>query len=84
MQLETLNSTVLGKIVADKADWIAARKLRQPLAGFQADLEPSDRDFVAVITSYSIHYTKLYECLWSSSSRSSAAAALPWWRNNFV
>jgi Indole-3-glycerol phosphate synthase len=43
---QALASTVLGKIVADKALWIAARKAAQPLETFQTSLTPSDRDFV--------------------------------------
>ncbi|WP_200550834.1 bifunctional indole-3-glycerol-phosphate synthase TrpC/phosphoribosylanthranilate isomerase TrpF [Kosakonia sp. LAM2021] len=37
--------TVLAKIVADKAVWVAARKEQQPLASFQNDVEPSTRRF---------------------------------------
>ena len=43
---QALASTVLGKIVADKASWIAARKAAQPLETFQNTLVPSDRSFV--------------------------------------
>ena len=35
--------TVLAKIVADKAIWVAARKEQQPLASFQNDVVPSTR-----------------------------------------
>nr|WP_086939585.1 bifunctional indole-3-glycerol-phosphate synthase TrpC/phosphoribosylanthranilate isomerase TrpF [Thaumasiovibrio occultus] len=37
--------TVLAKIVADKRDWVAARKESQPLESFIGALTPSDRDF---------------------------------------
>jgi len=37
--------TVLAKIVADKAVWVAARKEQQPLASFQNDVVPSMRSF---------------------------------------
>ncbi|WP_039056072.1 bifunctional indole-3-glycerol-phosphate synthase TrpC/phosphoribosylanthranilate isomerase TrpF [Enterobacter sp. Bisph1] len=37
--------TVLAKIVADKAVWVAARKEQQPLASFQNAIEPSTRRF---------------------------------------
>ncbi len=67
MQRETLSSTVLGKIVADKADWIAARKRHQPLAGFQAELEPSDRDFVAALRQQ--HPAFILECKKASPSK---------------
>lgn len=43
---QALASTVLGKIVADKESWIAARKAAQPLDTFQNTLVPSDRSFV--------------------------------------
>ncbi|WP_437891028.1 bifunctional indole-3-glycerol-phosphate synthase TrpC/phosphoribosylanthranilate isomerase TrpF [Phytobacter sp. V91] len=37
--------TVLAKIVADKAIWVAARKEQQPLASFQNEIVPSTRRF---------------------------------------
>lgn len=37
--------TVLAKIVADKAIWVAARKEQQPLASFLNDVVPSTRSF---------------------------------------
>jgi len=37
--------TVLNKIVADKAIWVAARKEQQPLASFQNEIKPSERNF---------------------------------------
>ncbi|MFK3662849.1 bifunctional indole-3-glycerol-phosphate synthase TrpC/phosphoribosylanthranilate isomerase TrpF [Scandinavium sp. NPDC088450] len=37
--------TVLAKIVADKRLWVEARKVQQPLASFQNDVEPSKRHF---------------------------------------
>lgn len=37
--------TVLAKIVADKAIWVAARKEQQPLASFQNDVVPTQRRF---------------------------------------
>ncbi|MCU6668943.1 bifunctional indole-3-glycerol-phosphate synthase TrpC/phosphoribosylanthranilate isomerase TrpF [Enterobacteriaceae bacterium H4N4] len=37
--------TVLAKIVADKAIWVAARKEQQPLASFQNEVVPSSRRF---------------------------------------
>ncbi|SFT70099.1 indole-3-glycerol phosphate synthase [Kosakonia arachidis] len=37
--------TVLAKIVADKALWVAARKKQQPLDSFQNDVVPSTRSF---------------------------------------
>ncbi|MBJ3815562.1 bifunctional indole-3-glycerol-phosphate synthase TrpC/phosphoribosylanthranilate isomerase TrpF [Shimwellia pseudoproteus] len=40
-----MQETVLTKIVADKAIWVAQRKAQQPLASFQNDIVPSDRSF---------------------------------------
>lgn len=37
--------TVLAKIVADKAQWVAARKAQQPLVSFQNRVVPSTRSF---------------------------------------
>lgn len=41
--------TVLAKIVADKTIWVEARKQQQPLASFQNDIVPSQRDFYAAL-----------------------------------
>lgn len=41
--------TVLAKIVADKAVWVAARKEQQPLASFQNDVVPSTRSFYGAL-----------------------------------
>lgn len=37
--------TVLAKIVADKAIWVQARKQQQPLASFQNEIVPTQRNF---------------------------------------
>ena len=37
--------TVLAKIVADKAIWVEARKQQQPLASFQNEVVPTQRNF---------------------------------------
>ena len=37
--------TVLAKIVADKAIWVEDRKQQQPLASFQNDVVPTQRNF---------------------------------------
>lgn len=37
--------TVLAKIVADKAIWVAARKQQQPLVSFQREIVPASRSF---------------------------------------
>ena len=46
---ESINQTVLGKIVADKLVWVEKRKQQQPLESFAQDLKPSDRDFTAAL-----------------------------------
>lgn len=38
--------TVLAKIVADKAIWVEARKQQQPLASFQNEVVPTQRNFM--------------------------------------
>lgn len=45
-----MQETVLTKIVADKAPWIAARKTQQPLESFQHRLTPSTRDFYQALS----------------------------------
>ncbi|OOR99356.1 bifunctional indole-3-glycerol phosphate synthase/phosphoribosylanthranilate isomerase [Haemophilus paracuniculus] len=37
--------TILQKIVQDKARWVENQQAKQPLASFQAQIQPSDRDF---------------------------------------
>lgn len=37
--------TVLAQIVADKRIWVGARKVQQPLASFQNEIQPSTRHF---------------------------------------
>ena len=46
---ESINQTVLGKIVADKLVWVETRKQQQPQESFAQDLKPSDRDFTAAL-----------------------------------
>ena len=45
LNMASISQTILGKIVAAKQEWVAARKESQPLASFQDALTPSDRDF---------------------------------------
>lgn len=40
-----MQGTILDKIVQDKAQWIEARKAQQPLATFQAAVQPAGRNF---------------------------------------
>lgn len=46
---QALEATVLGKIVADKVNWIAERKAKQPLETFQSQIHASDRSFVQAL-----------------------------------
>lgn len=46
---QALEATVLGKIVADKVNWIAERKAKQPLETFQSQVHPTDRSFVQAL-----------------------------------
>lgn len=43
-------ATVLKKIIADKAIWLTARQVAQPLSSFKDSLQPSDRDFYRALT----------------------------------
>jgi len=42
---QSLQDTILGKIVDDKALWIEARKAQQPLISFKDEITNSDRNF---------------------------------------
>lgn len=67
INFESINQTVLGKIVADKQLWIAARKESQPLASFQSGLTPSDRDFEAALSQGKTAF--ILECKKASPSK---------------
>ena len=67
LNLESINQTVLGKIVADKQLWVEARKASQPLAGFIDQLTPSDRDFTAALSGESTVF--ILECKKASPSK---------------
>ncbi|MDP5253547.1 MULTISPECIES: bifunctional indole-3-glycerol-phosphate synthase TrpC/phosphoribosylanthranilate isomerase TrpF [unclassified Vibrio] len=47
---ESQMAQVLVKIVNDKKQWVAARKVSQPLSEFQSQVQPSDRDFYQALT----------------------------------
>ncbi|MGK9171915.1 bifunctional indole-3-glycerol-phosphate synthase TrpC/phosphoribosylanthranilate isomerase TrpF [Yokenella regensburgei] len=59
--------TVLAKIVADKAIWVAARKEQQPLASFQNDVVPSTRRFYDALQG--THTAFILECKKASPSK---------------
>lgn len=63
----SMNETVLGRIVADKQAWVAARQAVQPLASFQDALQPSDRDFHAALRQS--HKVFILECKKASPSK---------------
>ncbi len=60
-------STVLDKIVADKRDWIAAKKQALPLEQFRAGLTPSDRSFISALKAR--HPAFILECKKASPSK---------------
>ncbi|MFA0086416.1 bifunctional indole-3-glycerol-phosphate synthase TrpC/phosphoribosylanthranilate isomerase TrpF [Vibrio sp. E150_011] len=59
--------TVLAKIVEDKRVWVEARKQSQPLASFQAQLEPSDRHFYDALSTGKTVF--ILECKKASPSK---------------
>ncbi|MGY4024380.1 bifunctional indole-3-glycerol-phosphate synthase TrpC/phosphoribosylanthranilate isomerase TrpF [Aeromonas rivuli] len=63
----SLSQTILGNIVAAKQEWVAARKLAQPLASFQAALTPSDRDFEGELRAGGTRF--ILECKKASPSK---------------
>ncbi|MFM5060981.1 bifunctional indole-3-glycerol-phosphate synthase TrpC/phosphoribosylanthranilate isomerase TrpF [Aeromonas veronii] len=67
LNMASISQTILGKIVAAKQAWIAARKLAQPLETFQSTLTPSDRDFVGALKAGSTRF--ILECKKASPSK---------------
>ena len=67
LNMASINQTILGKIVAAKQAWVAARKLAQPLESFQSELVPSDRDFVGALKAGSTRF--ILECKKASPSK---------------
>jgi indole-3-glycerol phosphate synthase / phosphoribosylanthranilate isomerase len=67
LNMASINQTILGKIVAAKQTWVAARKLAQPLESFQSTLPPSDRDFVGALKAGSTCF--ILECKKASPSK---------------
>lgn len=59
--------TVLAKIVADKRDWVAARKEQQPLESFIGQLTPSDRSFYDALSGEQAAF--ILECKKASPSK---------------
>lgn len=59
--------TILAKIVADKAHWLAERKQRQPLATFQQQIIPSQRHFYRALATE--HTCFILECKKASPSK---------------
>lgn len=62
-----MQETVLTKIVADKALWVAARKQQQPLDSFQHQLTSTDRDFYQALRGP--HSVFILECKKASPSK---------------
>ncbi len=67
INLESINQTVLGKIIADKQLWVDARKEAQPLASFINQLTPSDRDFTGALSTERTGF--ILECKKASPSK---------------
>ncbi|HEH9397106.1 TPA: bifunctional indole-3-glycerol-phosphate synthase TrpC/phosphoribosylanthranilate isomerase TrpF [Aeromonas salmonicida] len=67
LNMASINQTILGKIVAAKQEWVATRKLAQPLESFQSTLTPSDRDFVGALKAGSTRF--ILECKKASPSK---------------
>lgn len=67
LNMASISQTILGKIVAAKQEWVAARKLAQPLETFQGTLVASDRDFEGALRSGSTRF--ILECKKASPSK---------------
>ena len=67
LNMASISQTILGKIVAAKQEWVAARKESQPLASFQDALTPSDRDFEGDLRQGSTRF--ILECKKASPSK---------------
>ncbi|WP_323933885.1 bifunctional indole-3-glycerol-phosphate synthase TrpC/phosphoribosylanthranilate isomerase TrpF [Aeromonas caviae] len=67
LNMASISQTILGKIVAAKQEWVAARKESQPLASFQDALTPSDRDFEGDLRKGSTRF--ILECKKASPSK---------------
>ena len=59
--------TVLNKIVADKAIWLAARQQQQPLESFRNEIVPSSRSFYQALTGPGTAF--ILECKKASPSK---------------
>lgn len=59
--------TILTKIVADKANWLAARQQQQPLASFQQQIVPTQRSFYKALADK--HTAFILECKKASPSK---------------
>ncbi|WP_194439512.1 bifunctional indole-3-glycerol-phosphate synthase TrpC/phosphoribosylanthranilate isomerase TrpF [Vibrio fluminensis] len=64
---EAQMAEVLAKIVRDKYQWVADRKQTQPLAEFQTELEPSERDFYQALSGDKTAF--ILECKKASPSK---------------
>lgn len=67
LNMASINQTILGKIVAAKQEWVAARKEAQPLASFQGSLTRSDRDFEGQLRAGGTRF--ILECKKASPSK---------------
>lgn len=63
----TTTGTILDQIVADKLDWVAARKAEQPLSDFVDEITPSDRSFYEALSGKPAKF--ILECKKASPSK---------------
>lgn len=64
---ESLQDTILGKIVDDKLEWVEARKQQQPLITFKDQITESDRHFYKALDQE--HSVFILECKKASPSK---------------
>jgi indole-3-glycerol phosphate synthase/phosphoribosylanthranilate isomerase len=64
---QSLQDTILGKIVDDKAQWVKARKQQQPLITFKDEITESDRSFYKALQKDSSVF--ILECKKASPSK---------------
>jgi indole-3-glycerol phosphate synthase/phosphoribosylanthranilate isomerase len=64
---QSLQNTILGKIVDDKIEWLKIRKQQQPLIQFKDQLTMSDRNFYAALTQHKSVF--ILECKKASPSK---------------
>lgn len=64
-----MQATILQKIVEDKRQWVAAKERSFPLANFQTQIQPSDRDFYRALEQAKPNTAFILECKKASPSK---------------